>query len=432
MNMKPLFTFMAFFFATGAVILFCILNAGQPFVPDPAAYNDIARSLGEQWSHLDTRHLPGLSYHVDYAVLDQNSNVLATTRAGLEEPTVFAAVKRRDAVLDIRVSGAVVGNVLFYSRTAQDEQAKRRALWAAGVFLLALPLLFCAGFALWLRHTLIYPFRKLEAFARRVAAGNFNLPLTMDQENIFGPFTESFDLMRDELARAKENEQQANRSKKELVASLSHDIKTPVASILAVAELMLVRESSEAARKSWKTVHAKAWQINQLVTNLFHASLEELQNLPVDPTEETSSVLEELFRAADYNGRAAVSPIPPCLLRFDRLRLQQVLDNIFHNSYKYADTSIRVAFTFDGAALAVTIADHGPGAPSGELALLCNKFYRGKNAAGKSGSGLGLYLSRYLMEQMGGTLTCQNLLCGGAVCGFAVRLLIPFAGISNP
>ena len=429
MNLKPLYAFMALFCAAGAILLFFILRGGENDVP-VAAYNDIARSLGEQWNRLDKHDLPGLSYHIDYAVLDLNGNVRAATHAGLDEPTVFSAVRRRDTVLDISANGVVVGNVLFYSHAAQDRQAQRPALFFAGLLLLALPLLFCIGFSLWLRHSLIHPFRLLDAFARRVAAGNLDIPLAMDKENLFGPFTESFDLMRDELARAKENEYRANRSKKELVASLSHDIKTPVASILAVTELMLVREPDAAARKNWETIHAKAEQISLLINNLFHASLEELQKLPVEPSEENSAALGEMLRAADYNGRTAVSPIPPCLLRFDRLRLQQVFDNIIHNSYKYADSAILVTFTFEGAALSVTIADNGPGAPPSDLALLCNKFYRGKNAAGKSGSGLGLYLSRYLMEQMGGTLACENRLRGETVCGFAVRLHIPFPAAS--
>ena len=62
----------------------------------------------------------------------------------------------------------------------------------------------------------------------------------MDRENVFGAFTESFDLMRHELRRARERERRASQSKKELVAKLSHDIKTPIASIRAVAEVMAV------------------------------------------------------------------------------------------------------------------------------------------------------------------------------------------------
>lgn len=114
-----------------------------------------------------------------------------------------------------------------------------------------------------------------------MAAGNLDVPLEMDKQNIFGPFTESFDLMRSELKRSKKNEYLANQSKKELVASLSHDIKTPVASIQAITELMLVQQTDEAVRKSLTTINDKAKQITALVTDLFHASLEELQKLKV-------------------------------------------------------------------------------------------------------------------------------------------------------
>ena len=89
--------------------------------------------------------------------------------------------------------------------------------------------------------TVFKPFKKLQSFAVNVARGNLDIPLKMDKNNPFGAFTESFDIMREELAAARQSEYAANRSKKELVASLSHDIKTPVASIKAVSELMLMR-----------------------------------------------------------------------------------------------------------------------------------------------------------------------------------------------
>ena len=91
-----------------------------------------------------------------------------------------------------------------------------------------------AAFALagvWLyfycERSILFPFRKLQGFARHIASGNLDVPLEMDKNNLFGAFTESFDLMRNELSNAKENERKADRSKKELVASLSHDIKRP-------------------------------------------------------------------------------------------------------------------------------------------------------------------------------------------------------------
>lgn len=427
MSLKPLWAVMAAFFAVAAVCLLLILQPGASETPDPVMYNDIVQSLSERWGAISRQSLPGSAYHLDYAVLDTDGNLLAATRPGLDT-TLTAAVRHRATVLDITVGGRVVGNIILANAALRDMQAQRERMVAAAALLLLLPLLFCGGFALYLRRKLIHPFRRLDSFARQVAAGNLDVPLEMDRQNLFGPFTESFDLMRAELKRAKENESEANRSKKELVASLSHDIKTPVASIQAITELMLVQEQDTAARKNLENIHAKAKQIAQLVENLFHASLAELEKLHVAPVETGSDILPGLIRSADYNARAAVAGVPSCMVMIDRLRLTQVFDNIFSNSYKYAGTAIDVAFSFDGNFLTVRAADSGPGAPEDSLPLLCNKFYRGENAKGKNGSGLGLYLARYLMEQMGGTLACENKITGGAVCGFCVTVGIRLAG----
>ena len=77
------------------------------------------------------------------------------------------------------------------------------------------------------------PYAMLDGFARRVAGGDLSVPLDMDRGNVFGAFSESFDLMRTELAAAREREQAAQESKKDLVAQLSHDIRSPLASIAA-------------------------------------------------------------------------------------------------------------------------------------------------------------------------------------------------------
>ena len=118
----------------------------------------------------------------------------------------------------------------------------------------------------------------------------------MDRQNIFGAFSESFDLMREELKIARLHEQQANQSKKELVAKLSHDIKTPVASIQAVSELMSVTSTSSKEKQQLQIIHDKANQINQLISDLFHASLEELQELKVTPTLHQSQEIYQIIK----------------------------------------------------------------------------------------------------------------------------------------
>ena len=287
------------------------------------------------------------------------------------------------------------------------------------VVLLAVTALAVLGTAyLWYGERCIFaPFHRLQGFAQRVAAGDLDIPLEMDRHNRFGAFTESFDLMRDELRAARENERRANQSKKELVATLSHDIKTPVASIQAITELMLAKGADAQTAKQLATINAKAAQINQLINDLFHATLEELQALPVDPAAIASTTLPTLLHRADHQQQLRPFTIPDCLVWADTARLQQVFDNIVNNTYKYANTPLNIQTTFDDGYLVLTLMDYGPGVPDVELSLLTDKFFRSQNAATQSGYGLGLHIAANMMDKMHGRLTCEN-----HTSGFAVKL----------
>jgi len=211
-----------------------------------------------------------------------------------------------------------------------------------------------------------------------------------------------------ELKKAKLAEAQANAEKKELVASLSHDIKTPVASIKAASEVGLALAESEKIQENYRQIIQKADQINSLVTNLFTATLEELQELTVAPGDMESRELISLLENVDYLHRAKIPAIPPCLIWADRLRLQQVFDNIFANSYKYADTAIQVRAEKRGSRLVIEIEDSGGGLPEEEILFIKEKFRRGTNAKAVEGAGLGLFISSYFMEAMKGELAVEN------------------------
>ena len=272
-------------------------------------------------------------------------------------------------------------------------------------------------------YRLFQPFRKLQAFAKQVATGNLDIPLSMDKDNLFGAFTESFDLMREELRIAKENEHLANQSKKELVASLSHDIKTPVASIQSAMDLMFLKAEDERDRRRINAVNVKLEQINTLITDMFHATLEELQVLKVTPVEIASNEVTELIQYADYENRVAPFKIPSCLVLADPMRLQQTFDNIISNSYKYADTDIYLDSFLEEDFLVITIKDFGAGVGEEEIPLLFNKFYRAMHTEQAAGYGLGLYLSKYFMDHMAGDISCEN-----QSDGFVVKLKLKLAG----
>lgn len=372
---------------------------------DNIAVNDIVSDIRSNWSLAGSSEyaLPGTFYGIDYAVIDRDGALLAATRQGISEDE-NSAIRHRDTIITITdTKGAILGKVFFYNDTQKQQEKFKQRLLLIYLFLCTFIFLSVSAFSYSIHKKILKPFHALKNFAQDIAGGKLDIPLPMDKDNVFGAFTESFDLMRNQLAIAKENERKATVSKKELVASLSHDIKTPVASIKAIAELMCVSAQEDRTRQQLDTINAKADQINLLITNMFHATLEELQELKVMPVEISSHSIYNLIQGADYLHQTVTDSIPDCLIIADSLRLAQVFDNIISNSYKYARTDIHVHFELTDSFI-IHITDNGPGVLSEELPLLKQKYYRGKNALNQQGSGIGLYISDYFMEKMQGSL----------------------------
>ncbi|WP_373216268.1 ATP-binding protein [Ruminococcus sp. 5_1_39BFAA] len=371
---------------------------------DAVAVNEAVQSVQRDWNSMEN-HKNHTS--LDYVVIDRNGRVVFQTKPGLSE-SINMAVIHRDTILDIQSDGSVEGKIIIWNNGAQTLQSQKRT----AVMVLAAAILIqcgiCVGYVLYLDRVVIKPFQDLKGFAERIAGGNLDIPLEMDRHNLFGVFTESFDIMRAELKKARAAEAEANASKKELVAKLSHDIKTPVASIKAVSEVGMALAEDDKMRNNYTQIIRKADQINTLITNLFTATLEELRQLTVTPTDIESRELKTLFENSDYLGRAFIPDVPDCLLYADKLRLQQVFDNIFANSYKYANTKIDVAICKNSRSLSVCMEDHGGGVSREELPLLKEKFKRGSNVKDMEGAGLGLYISDYFMKEMGGGLVVEN------------------------
>lgn len=301
----------------------------------------------------------------------------------------------------------------------EDSKGKMTAIFAiSGI----LEILLMSGYLIYIQRTVFHPFHSLKSFAERVAGGDLDIPLKMDKGNAFGAFTESFDIMRDALKTSREQEAEANRSKKELIAKLSHDIKTPVSSISAVTELMQASAEDEKTLEQLRIIRDKADQIDRLTSDLFNATLEELQRLTVTPSEHSGEELHNIILTADYQNKAIIGVVPSCLLIFDPQRLQQTFDNVFANAYKYGGGEIEVSCAIRDRSFAVEVLDVGSSVIDEEISLLFEKFYRGKNAEGKSGSGLGLYISRYLIVEMGGEIFCRN-----TERGFIVEIILKLA-----
>ncbi|MDR1388233.1 MAG: HAMP domain-containing histidine kinase [Propionibacteriaceae bacterium] len=458
------------------VALTWLLTAPSADPPlDRPSLNDVAMRLTQDWDRLGQPDydLPDPPGGPAYSVVDAQGQLL--TRSSPETAdNLGQAWARHDTVIDLERDGRVIGRVLF--ATARDDSVRTARLRWLSLGLAGAVGLTGSIWLVWLDRRVLRPFRTMEGFARQVAAGDLDAPLRMDRVNAFGAFTEAFDLMRHELAAARQRERRAELSKQELIASLSHDIKTPLASIKALSELMAARarlgartadpvgpgpagdQSSAGAnagtaveasigagagvnsgahpvdpddRKTLlrlESISAKADQIDALVSELFDASLEDLSALGLNLVPIGSDQFAQAIRAADPRGWSGTVSLPDCLVLADPLRLSQVVGNVVANAYKYAAAPLLVSGRIAADQLWIDLVDAGPGLPEDELPLVTRRFHRGRAAAGRPGAGLGLYLAQRLTEAMGGQLICANRSDGdGSVTGFAVTISLPLA-----
>lgn len=274
----------------------------------------------------------------------------------------------------------------------------------------------------YLKKSYFTPFKKLRGFALEIAQGDFEKPLPIDKKNLFGAFSESFDIMRVELKASKEKEIQSEKSKKELMAELSHDIKTPVSTIKAVLEVIKLNDKNKINSENIETIEQKAAEIDNLITDMFSSALEDLSALKINEEVLSSKEIIVAVNGADYMKRIKDFKIPDCLIKTDFLRIKQVIGNIINNSYKYAGTDIEIFSEINDGFLDIEFKDSGSGVPEEELPLISNKFYRGKNAKSSNGAGLGLYICKNILEKTGGKIDYYNSINGGFAVKISIRL----------
>ena len=406
---------------------------------DTLMINDIISSVRESWDSMES--FDGSRFDTEMIVFDsQDFIVYSSADEELEGvDSTKKATEKGCISLVVTADSRYLGTVVIPDPDRLEYERVNRRICMAAAVLSVMFLLAGIIYGRYVRRTIVKPFGEMEKFAENVASGKLDVPIRLEKNNMFGAFTGSFDIMREELKNARRREDELKIREKEMVASLSHDLKTPVTGIKLAAELLQMRFSVKAENADMDIVFSrdeinsmndgvdgilqKSEQINALVSDLFTATLDDLGEFKVNCRDEDSGVLADIVKSCDDKHYAVMGELPQVIIHIDRKRMAQVIGNIISNSYKYADTTIDVDFKLSDGFLEMRIQDHGQGVPSDEIELITNKFYRGKAWAdsGTDGNGLGLYIAKMLMKKMNGDLTAES---DG---GLAITLIIPLS-----
>ena len=361
----------------------------------------------------------------------------------IEDEELSHLYKNNALVLDLTVNGEYVGKVAWDDNRNNFDKIKR-GFFGGSVYLWVIMLI--SGYILLILYytSFVKPVKELQKFSVEIAKGNLDEPLPIRKDNLFGSFVEAFDQMREELRDSRKREVKAEIARKEMVTDLSHDIKTPISVIKVACEVLEAKgnkklnesQNSEEEKKDIEytlekvsTISQKADLISSLMTNVMHSTLDDIDKISVNPVETDSRIIKDFFvNLKNYGNIIIENEVPAGIVYMDRLRMEQVIDNVVGNSHKYAGTDIRVSFSETSALssdgenkedfIRITIKDSGKGVKEDELSLITQKYFRGSNSKETSGYGLGMYLVKRYMELQFGGMEYYN------DNGFTVQLLL--------
>jgi two-component system, OmpR family, sensor histidine kinase KdpD len=259
--------------------------------------------------------------------------------------------------------------------------------------------------------------------------------LSPDQLHLLETFANQSALAIERARLADETEQtqvqiETERMRNLLLSSVSHDLRTPLASITGAASGLLQHHDhlDEHSYELAQITYEEAERLNRLVSNLLEMSRLESGNVHVSkewqPLEEVVGTtllrLEKLL--SDYPLKTNLPDDLP-LVPIDSILIEQVLVNLLENAAKYTppQTSIELSAWYEGNDVVVEVADHGPGVPMGDEERIFDKFYRARPTTA-GGVGLGLTICRTIIEAHGGRIWAANRPDGGAMFRFTLPL----------
>ena len=290
--------------------------------------------------------------------------------------------------------------------------------------------------ALLIARSIARPVRLLNFAAAEFGTGNFSARAPAEGQDEISQLGVSFNSMAEQLEKREARYAELDQLKSEFVSSVSHELRTPLTTIKALTKLLLRDGIDDAKRREYlETISVECDRQIDLVLNLLDLSRIEggvlrVNHERVDVEELIASVVKSETPAAEKRGHdLRVEPAsgikPVCA---DTKALRRVLSNVIENAIKYTPDGGRIivsAHETDGE-VAISVTDNGRGIPPEDMPILFDKFHRGRPAphsaamrnattdaefledADVSGVGLGLYLARNIMKQMGGRISVES------------------------
>jgi len=227
--------------------------------------------------------------------------------------------------------------------------------------------------------------------------------------------------------------------KSDLLATVSHELRTPLATIKGYSTMILdyfAKLTTDETKEYLKSIDNSTDRLSKLVDNLLETSrleagLLHLEKTPTNLTQLIEGVAAEATVRDNQRHRFITRAKKLPRVNIDPKRIRQVLDNLIDNATKYSPpgTEIEIAAEQSGNELLVSVTDHGPGIPAGELKNIFDRMYRIEQRvySGADGMGLGLYICQRLVAAHGGRIWAESTMGKGS----SIKFIIPVTSASR-
>lgn len=265
------------------------------------------------------------------------------------------------------------------------------------------------------------PLEALADGAERIRNNDLTQDIEYSGDAEFENVCHTFNEMRGAILAGQEKNRKYEKARTDMIAGISHDLRTPLTATRGTIKGLLdgVASTPERQRKFLETAYRRTGDMDLLLNQLFYLSKLETGNMPFDfKTIDICEFIRNYVKGKQElleNGQAEITADikrSTGYVSVDPEQLQRIFDNLLENSRRYGNVTplkIKISLERNKEGFCICFSDNGVGVPEEKLPYIFDEFYRGDESRNKKeGNGLGLYIVRYLVEAMGGSVRAEN------------------------
>ena len=276
------------------------------------------------------------------------------------------------------------------------------------------------------------PLDELAAGAKRIRENDLTEDINYSGDIEFENVCDTFNKMQKHILREQEKNRKYEKARTDMIAGISHDLRTPLTAIRGTIKGLMdgIASTPEKQDRFLETAYRRTGEMDLLLNQLFYLSKIETGNMPITLRKiEISSFIKNYVQAKQglmETGKEELVEETKEItaeLAVDPEQLQRIFDNLLENSRKYGEKvplKMKIGLRKTPGGILIRFSDNGVGVPENKLPYVFDEFYRVDESRNKKeGNGLGLYIVKYLIEAMGGTVWAEN------EDGFVVSMELP-------